>query len=101
MSTTNQLRRGGVYMLPDGEELIATEDLRGGFLLYNPSVWATFHGVGPADYDAVPGGYILTCVGKRTPWLVEDLADTGRTLEPYPVTDDEIIHLTDDGAHFY
>lgn len=101
MLATNNLRKGGVYVLPDGEELIATEDLRGGFLLYTPDVWETFHGIGPAEYDAVPGGTILTCAGRRTPWRVEDLADTGRTLDVCPVRAAEVINYTGDGAYFF
>jgi hypothetical protein len=79
------LREGGVYLLPDGEELIATNDMRGGYLLYTRGVWAAFRGRGPARYDAVSRGEIVTCTGRPTRWRVEDLSDTGRTERPRPL----------------
>lgn len=101
MLATDGLRKGGVYLLPDGEELIAMEDLRGGFLLYTPTVWEAFHGVGPAEYDAVPEGVILTCTGKRTRWRVRDLSDTGRTRRVRPLPLDEIERLAPAPESFY
>lgn len=80
------LREGGVYRLPDGEELIATNDMRGGYLLYAPEVWAAFGGRGPAEYDAVVSrGEIVTCTGRPTRWRVQDLSDTGQTESPCPL----------------
>lgn len=78
LSLTN-LREGGVYRLPNGKRLIATADHRGGFFLYAPSVWREFHGWGPAEYDVMPEGPIVTCTGQRTPWRIGDLTDTGET----------------------
>ena len=64
-------------------------------------MWETFHGAGPAEYDAVPGGTILTCGGERTPWRVEDLSDTGRTLDVRPIRPKEFIKHFGDGAYFF
>ena len=49
MLSLSNMREGGVYLLPDGERLIAVADHRGGFLLYAPKVWKRFHGWGPAE----------------------------------------------------
>jgi hypothetical protein len=101
MLAVNSLREGGVYLLPDGEELVATNDRRGGFLLYTPSVWAAFRGCGPAEYDAVRDGVIVTCSGRSTPWSVEDLADTGRTLEACPVSPEQFADLDSETTFFW
>jgi hypothetical protein len=80
MFSSSNLREGGVYLLPDGEKLIATADHRGGFFLYTPPVWDAFRGWGPAAYDVMPEGPIVTCGGGHdTLWRVDDLVDTGET----------------------
>lgn len=96
MYASGNLREGGVYVLPDGEELIATDDRRGGFLLYTPGVWAAFRGRGPAEYDAEPRGEIVTCTGTPTPWRVEDLSDTGRTERARPLDLVRLEHESDE-----
>jgi hypothetical protein len=79
MLSLSNMREGGVYVLPDGRRLIATHDHRGGYFLYAPQVWSAFRGWGPAEYDVMPEGPIVTCEGQRTPWDVGDLTDTGET----------------------
>lgn len=81
MLSPRNMREGGVYLLPDGERLVATADHRGGYFLYTPPVWEAFRGWGPAAYDVTPEGPIVTCEGARTTWLAEDLADTGETRD--------------------
>lgn len=79
MLSLSKMREGGVYALPDGRRLVATHDHRGGYFLYAPQVWSAFHGWGPAEYDVMPEGPIVTCEGRRTPWSINDLTDTGET----------------------
>ena len=79
MLSLSSMREGGVYALPDGRRLIATHDHRGGYFLYAPQVWSDFQGWGPAEYDVMPEGPIVTCKGERTPWNINDLTDTGET----------------------
>lgn len=70
----SDFREGGVYALPDGRELIASESgLR--FKLYDPLAWKY---QGPALYET-DGLGLLTSVGRPTPWRVDDLQDKGRT----------------------
>ena len=80
MLSLSSVREGGVYLLPDGRKVIATHDHRGGYFLYAPEVWRAFRGWGPAEYDVTPEGPVLTCAGQRTPWSVNDLLDTGETV---------------------
>ena len=70
----SDFREGGVYALPDGRELIASES---GvcFKLYDPLAWKY---QGPALYQTNQLD-VLTCVGRPTPWRVGDLTDKGRT----------------------
>lgn len=79
MPSLPNMREGGVYALPDGRRLVATHDHRGGYFLYAPQVWSAFRGWGPAEYDVMPEGPIVTCEGEQTPWNVNDLVDTGET----------------------
>lgn len=79
MSSLSSMREGGIYALPDGRRLVATHDHRGGYFLYAPQVWRAFSGWGPAEYDVMPEGPIVTCHGERTPWEAADLVDTGET----------------------
>ena len=81
MSVSLSIREGGVYVLPNGERFIATHDHRGGYFLYAPNVWRAFRGWGPAEYDVMPEGPVLTCAGRPTQWSAEDLRDTGETVK--------------------
>ena len=71
------LRERGVYMLPDGEEFVASVARGGGYALYDPQVWKHY---GLPDYEINAQGRI-TKVGQSTHWSVEDLIDTGRTAD--------------------
>ena len=78
------LRRGGVYLLPDGTELVAGVCARGGrYFLYRPSVWRGSAPVlsMPVALEVGGQGEITDGAGRRTGWRVGDLADTGRLLE--------------------
>ncbi len=86
MLSLSTMREGGVYLLPDGEKVIAKPDRRGGFFLYRPKVWFRFHGWGPAEYDVEPEGRIVSCdAGRALPWCIQDLVDTGRTNSARPL----------------
>lgn len=73
-----EFRELGVYRLPDGREYV----LCGGpdknlYLLFTPQAW---EGGGHSEYLIRAEGKILS-KGIPTRWTVEDLADTGRTVE--------------------
>lgn len=75
------LRRGGVYALPDGTEIVAAAAPGGRYLLYHPLVWAGQAWVVsmPVSYVVTEEGHVLTRAGRPTPWRVEDLTDLCRT----------------------
>ena len=86
MLSLTSMREGGVYLLPDGEEVIARADRRGGYFLYRPKVWVRFQGWGPAEYDVEPEGRIVSCDRERAlPWCIQDLVDTGETKSARPL----------------
>jgi hypothetical protein len=73
-----EIRECGVYVLPDGREVIAfcgDGSQRGFFRLYDPLAWKY---AGPPMYEANEQGAI-TSLGRPTPWRVEDLKDVGQT----------------------
>ena len=72
-----ELRERGIYMLPDGDEYVASVARGGGFALYDLQVWKRY---GLPDYEIDARGR-MTCVGQSTHWRVEDLTDTGRTAQ--------------------
>jgi hypothetical protein len=76
-----KLREGGIYCLPDKREFIvcASGD-ESGYLFYNPAAWRRY---GMAEYRSQLNGRILN-KGFVTRWRVEDLRDTGRTIEYSP-----------------
>jgi hypothetical protein len=79
----SDFREGGVYALPDGRELIASESgIR--FKLYDPLAWKYR---GPALYEIegevdgkVRGPGLLTSMGRPTQWRLDDLTDRGLTV---------------------
>lgn len=79
---TSGLRSGGVYLMPDGSEVIAGVPCGGGrWLLYRPLVWegrAWIIGM-PVAYEITHDGSIVTGKGAATDWRGEQLLDTGRT----------------------
>ncbi|HEX8000100.1 MAG TPA: hypothetical protein VF528_17060 [Pyrinomonadaceae bacterium] len=76
----SEIREGGVYMLPDGREVVASES--GGFFkLYDPLAWKY---LGPPLYE-VRDEARLTCFGRPTPWRIADLVDKGQTAPTRPL----------------
>lgn len=83
----SDFREGGVYVLPDGRELIASES-GSWFKLYDPLAWKY---QGPALYEIeaeiavgvdgkAMGPGLLTSMGRPTQWRLDDLKDKGRTV---------------------
>jgi len=78
----SDFREGGVYALPDGRELIASES-GVWFKLYDPLAWKY---QGPALYEIkgemegkANGPGLLTSMGRPTQWRLDDLTDKGQT----------------------
>ena len=70
-----ELREQGIYLLPDGQELVAHAVFRGGYVLYTLGDWEFF---GIHAYETNVAGCICS-KGRRTSWRVADLIDTNRT----------------------
>jgi len=72
-----ELRDRGVYTLPDGTILLAQKMDDGSYIFRSPvpDERATF------THTTHPSGTILSLRSQVTSWRVEDLADTGRTLQ--------------------
>ncbi len=70
-----ELREQGIYILPDGQELVAHAVFRGGYVLYTPGDWEFF---GFHAYEMNAAGRICS-QGRLTSWRIEDLTDTNRT----------------------
>lgn len=76
----DDMKECGVYLLPDGRELIASGS--GGFFkLYDPQAWKYF---GPPLYE-IRDRKRLTCFGRPTPWRVADLIDKRQTAPSRPL----------------
>ena len=69
------LRDLGVYLLPDGREVVATECAGGEYCLFHAETWERF---GLGEYFVDAGGQVFKS-GEVTGWLASDLMDTGRT----------------------
>jgi hypothetical protein len=66
------LRPDGVYLLPNGSQVIARLGSKGEFVLHNPR-----KGVAAApEYLVAPSGQLLSWV-RKTNWTRTDLRDTG------------------------
>lgn len=70
-----QLREGGIYILPSEEELVAHAVFRGGYVFYTLPDWEFF---GPYAYESDRFGNIRSG-GHATQWHIDDLADAKRT----------------------
>ncbi len=67
-----RLKPNGIYILPNGHEVIARLGSDGEFLLHNPR-----KGVAAApEYLVTPTGQLLSWV-QKTAWTQSDLQDTG------------------------
>lgn len=76
----DEIKEGGVYLLPDGRELIASRS--GGFFkLYDRLAWTY---LGPPLYE-IRDEVRLTCFGRPTPWHVHDLVDKQQTAAHRPL----------------
>ena len=78
-----ELRQGGVYLLPDGRELVVGIGREGRYFLYHPLLWEgqTWIINLPIAYEIDAQGWVITGKGQPTAWRIEDLGDTGRTLK--------------------
>jgi hypothetical protein len=74
-----RLKERGIYLLPDGGEIVAAKCGTGEYCLYTLEEWRHF---GLAEYLLDKQGQILRR-GKPTDWKLEDLKDTGRVAETY------------------
>ena len=76
------LRLGGIYTLPNGNELIVGVGHEGHHFLYDPLVWQSgaWTITLPINYEIVAGGTVITGRGQPTYWRIEDLTDTGRSV---------------------
>jgi hypothetical protein len=77
------LRLGGVYVLPNGKELIAGVGREGHYFLYHPLVWKIGRWIVsmPIEYEIDAEGRVICSGGQTASWRFEDLVDTGRSLE--------------------
>jgi hypothetical protein len=77
------LRLGGVYALPNGNEVIAGVGREGHYFLYHPLVWKISAWIVslPVEYEIDAEGRVISHRGQSASWRVEDLIDTGRSLE--------------------
>lgn len=75
---TVELRERGIYQLPDKREFIICVSGDGtGYLLYTREAWRR---MGLPEYRLQVNGRILSR-GVVTRWRIEDLQDTGKTIE--------------------
>ena len=77
------LRLGGVYVLPSGQELIVGVGREGRYFLYLPLVWQGRAWIVslPVEYEIDAQGQWRNSKGQPVGWRIEDLVDTGRTVE--------------------
>ena len=67
-----ELRVGGVYLLPNGRELIVLGSRKNGHISYRLSSR-------DGQYEISEDGRLI-CNGKLTAWDVSNLGDTGRSI---------------------
>ncbi len=72
-----ELKDHGVYVLPDGRELVARAGNHGGYFLHDLRL-----GVSSAPIYLIDGSGQFLSWGKRTRWGLGDLHDTGRESIP-------------------
>jgi hypothetical protein len=77
------LRLGGIYRLPDGKELVVGVGRDGRYFLYHPLAWKgrAFIVSLPIEYEIDAMGPVITGRGQPASWRIEDLIDTGRSVD--------------------
>ncbi|HEY8186069.1 MAG TPA: hypothetical protein VIF64_08370 [Pyrinomonadaceae bacterium] len=77
------LRLGGLYILPNGTELIVGVGREDRYFLYRPLVWKGSSWIVslPIEFEIDARGCVSTGRGQPAPWQLEDLIDTGQSLE--------------------
>ena len=69
------LREGGIYLLPNGKELVVAGEGNSPGVRFRLRGWDHFES---AEYEVNDAGRLLTH-GKLTAWDIQHLQDTGRT----------------------
>ena len=69
------LREGGIYMLPNGKELVVSGQGQAPGVLFTLRGWDQFE---TTEYEVNDSGR-LTAQGKLTAWDMHHLQDTGKT----------------------
>jgi hypothetical protein len=82
-SAAVHLRDGGVYGLPDGSEYVAGVGDGGHYFLYPPVIWKARRWIisMPVAFEVDISKGMITRKGRETPWKIEDLKDTQRTID--------------------
>lgn len=75
------LRNYGVYRLPDGESYLAVRGGSGAFYLFDRSTGILV----PPLFEVRPDGLIARWFNSGPEWRVEQLTDTGESLESGPL----------------
>jgi hypothetical protein len=80
---TVALRLGGIYTLPDGKELIVGVGRESRYFLYHPLAWKVRAYIVslPIEYEIDAQGPVITGRGQPASWRIEDLIDTGRSVD--------------------
>ena len=70
-------------MLPNGKELVAGVGRESHYFLYHPVVWRARAWIVslPVEYEIDADGRVMTGRGQPASWRVEELLDTGRSLD--------------------
>jgi hypothetical protein len=69
------LRERGIYILPNGRELVVLGRHENGHVIYKLGGWEHFE---LTEYEVSATGRLL-CQGRLTAWDITNLRDTGRT----------------------
>lgn len=77
------LRQSGIYVLPDGEEVVVGAGRGSSYFLYHPLVWKfrAYTISTPIAYEIDKAGRLITGRGQPTSWRIDDLTDTSRTAD--------------------
>lgn len=69
------LVHGGIYLLPNGEEVVCGAGYGSRYFFYHPLIWrgkAWVIGM-PIAYEVMADGQVFTGRGVKTSWRIEDL----------------------------